>query len=431
MLEQGRPIKALLREPPIASDLLWFKIQRGRSRLSISTKVPYFSAAIAGAFIVGLLVTPQLAPGVGGSRGGAPASALMRADGSALGVLDAAQRGLDVVLSDGSRIAVARGARLRPTVSDGQTFRSTLERGEVTFDVKPRGPRRWLIDAGDTQISVLGTRFSVQRKAGQVTVAVERGRVEVRGSRVAGGARELGAGERIVVDPPPTAAKPPSAGGPGTHARGPTADTADAADVLSPTAIPDRSARTPGGAPDRRMRSTSAAGNTVAANAEPRRRASAQVSNDRGSPAPPGVPGPNGPTVASKRAAAEPAPTVARLLEQADAARFAAEYGEAERLMLQLLEQYPQDPQAGLVALTLGRLQLDQLRSPNRAAISLARANTLGLPSAVAEEGAARLVEAHARAGQMDLARAAATRYLQRFGNGPRRANVEAWIATP
>jgi hypothetical protein len=158
---------------------------------------------------------------------------------------------------------------------------------------------------------------------------------------------------------------------------------------------------------------------------------SAHASNRRGSPAPPGGDEPNGSAVASQRAAAEPAPTLARLLEQADAARFAAEYGEAERLMLQLLEQYPQGSQAALVALTLGRLQLDQLRSPGRAAISLSRANTLGLPSAVAEEGAARLVEAHARAGQMDLARAAATRYLQRFGTGPRRANVEAWIATP
>ena len=117
-----------------------------------------------------------------------------------------------------------------------------------------------------------------------------------------------------------------------------------------------------------------------------------------------------------------------QLLEDADAARLSGDPRLTARLLQRVLANHAGDPRASLAALTLGRLQLDQLSAPRAAATSFVRATQLGLPDALAEEGAARVVEAYAKAGERDLARAAAQRYRQRFPDGPRSAQVAAWV---
>jgi len=51
---------------------------------------------------------------------------------------------------------------------------------QAYFDVAKDPARPFLIDAGDTQVKVVGTAFDVRRRDGQVAVNVQRGLVEVR-----------------------------------------------------------------------------------------------------------------------------------------------------------------------------------------------------------------------------------------------------------
>lgn len=76
------------------------------------------------------------------------------------------------------------------------------------------------------------------------------------------------------------------------------------------------------------------------------------------------------------------------------------------------------DPAAGLAAFTLGRLELDALRRPARAARAFSLALDLRLPPRLREDAAARLVEAHVAAGDTRAAAAAADAYLRDYPNG-------------
>jgi transmembrane sensor len=73
-------------------------------------------------------------------------------------------------LADGSKLDLNAGARLTVTLNA----------------------------AGDSTIRVVGARFDVRRRAGRLSVSVERGLVEVRpGDRVGGGAIVLRPGQRL------------------------------------------------------------------------------------------------------------------------------------------------------------------------------------------------------------------------------------------
>ena len=85
----------------------------------------------------------------------------------------------DVVLADGTRLHLNRGARLA-VVFRRERRDVRMEGGEVIFDVAHDTARPFLIDAGDRQIRVVGTEFNVVRTADQFSVAVRRGVVEVR-----------------------------------------------------------------------------------------------------------------------------------------------------------------------------------------------------------------------------------------------------------
>lgn len=56
-----------------------------------------------------------------------------------------------------------------------------LLRGTAFFDVTPRSTPPFTVDAGEGEVRVVGTRFNLARQGEMLTVAVERGRVEVRG----------------------------------------------------------------------------------------------------------------------------------------------------------------------------------------------------------------------------------------------------------
>jgi len=84
-----------------------------------------------------------------------------------------------VRLADGSVIDLNAGSRL--TVSLGaRERRVAMNEGEAVFDVAADKTRPFLIAAGDRTVRVVGTRFDVRRRSGQLSVTVERGLVEVR-----------------------------------------------------------------------------------------------------------------------------------------------------------------------------------------------------------------------------------------------------------
>jgi transmembrane sensor len=363
MSELRPPLKEHLRSQPTATEVsrMWASIRTRRERSGLHR---WQVASLAAAAVIGVLGVGVYASTFGATDGPtlagghAPpqprvtdAGPLRLQDGSMIASLRTAGAATETNLGDGSRILLAAHSELLPRGSTGSRVDFALTHGRVTLDVVPGGPRRWSIRAGDVEVSVLGTRFSVERGAEVVRVHVERGHVRVRGERVPGGARDLYAGQEAVVTE--RAAPPPT--------------------VIAPDA------------------------GTVSERHIPTRRSSGSAQE---------------------------------LLAQADRARLAGKPQEAAAALQRVLDAHSDDPSASLAALTLGRLYLDQLGRPALAARALQRAGDLGLPQALKEEGAARLVEAHARAGHADLARAAAARYRAQHAGGRRSADVERWASS-
>jgi len=82
-----------------------------------------------------------------------------------------------VALADGSRVTLNTGTRLRAAKAQGRHV--WLDDGEAYFDVAHDPAAPFVIEAGASRITVLGTRFTVRRDAGRVRVLVEQGRVRV------------------------------------------------------------------------------------------------------------------------------------------------------------------------------------------------------------------------------------------------------------
>ncbi|HJL05766.1 MAG TPA: FecR domain-containing protein [Polyangiaceae bacterium LLY-WYZ-15_(1-7)] len=105
--------------------------------------------------------------------------------------------------SDGSTVDVRPGARARVAHVDAETVRVQVAEGAVVSEVEPRTGATWTFEAGPYRVVVLGTKLGVRwaPREGRLEVPVWRGRVGVRGGPLDGRVWEVGAGERLVVDP--------------------------------------------------------------------------------------------------------------------------------------------------------------------------------------------------------------------------------------
>ena len=83
-----------------------------------------------------------------------------------------------VGLADGSRIQLNTQSKVR-TAFTRDRREVWLDRGEAFFEVAHRGGQPFIVHAGDRQITVLGTKFSVRRDGDKVVVTVLEGRVRV------------------------------------------------------------------------------------------------------------------------------------------------------------------------------------------------------------------------------------------------------------
>jgi transmembrane sensor len=298
-----------------------------------------------------------------------------------------------VVFDDGSKVALSVETCLETLENDGHALMMLLRTGAAAFDVRPNGPRRWSIECGLATVEVVGTRFSIERAPSLVRVNVEHGIVLVRSDRLPDRVQRLTDGQSVEIGDGPLIPPPPPA------ASSPQPTGADAA-TYGTSSVGKRSPDPP--AADWRALAQSGA--------------YAQAYVALGS--------------AGLRSVLQSG-AVTDLLTVADIARSSGHPAEAVAPLVRVVEEHPDDARAPLAAFTLGRLELDTLGDPARAAESFRRAIALGIPKTLLEDAYARLVEARARAGQRDAAREAAADYGRRFPGGRRAGAVARWVAGP
>ena len=312
------------------------------------------------------------------------AGPLRFADGRELATMETGQSARDLVLSDGSHIRLSPGSRVEPLSSSGGAFSAIVTRGRAEFDVRPGGPRHWVIECGLATVEVMGTGFTCERSPGRLRVMVHHGIVLVRGDRVPDRARRLVAGERLdLIEDAPF----------------PTPVATDHLDLPAPT--------TPTVRPPT-VRATANTWKNLARNGHPEEAFNAL--------------GMEGLRRETKRLG------VADLLALADVARLSGHPAEAVRPLERILDEFARDPQAPLAAFALGRLELDALGHARAAAAAFTKALVLGIPHGLREDTRARLVEALARGGDTAGATRAAEAYRQEFPDGRHGRAIEGWL---
>ncbi|HEX2874859.1 MAG TPA: FecR domain-containing protein [Polyangiaceae bacterium] len=270
----------------------------------------------------------------------------------------------DFTLPDGSQVRLLGvGSKVEVLEQTAALVRTALGAGSARFDVRHDPARVFEVESGDVKVRVLGTAFSVALEGGLTRVAVERGAVRVQWT---GGQAFLSAGQAGVYPPPAAAA----------------ANKAPAEPL------------------------SDLAGNVGEEAASWRKLANRGAYNDAYKAL--------GPS-ASKSVRDEPAD----LMLAADVARLSRHPGEATRFLARVSDGFPRDKRAPLAAFTLGRVLLEDLGQPGRAADAFRRAHQLAPKGPLAADALAREVDAAQRAGQVDRARQVAARYIELYPEGP------------
>lgn len=292
-----------------------------------------------------------------------------------------------VDLDDGSSLEFEQDSSLSTLSNDGEEIVLLLDEGTVTFDVQPHGPRRWTIECGLATVVVVGTRFTIERTPERLVVSVERGHVLVRGELVPDRVRSLRSGERIELASEVAELPAPPA----------SIDTELPSDTgaVSPLEAP---------APSRARWRTLAEAREWADAYEALGPGDAEQITERGG--------------------------VSELLALADVARLSGHPSEAIAPLSRIVFEHASDPNAGLAAFSLGRIE-DQLGHPAQAARAFGHALRIGLPGALTGDALAREALALDAAGEDAAARAAAGRYLERLPDGPHAAEMRSVGASP
>jgi transmembrane sensor len=84
-----------------------------------------------------------------------------------------------LVLSDGTRVTLGPKSRIRTRFFAGERY-AELAYGEAFFEVARDTNRPFIVDAGDTRVRVLGTKFDINHRAERVSTSVLHGIVQVR-----------------------------------------------------------------------------------------------------------------------------------------------------------------------------------------------------------------------------------------------------------
>ncbi|MBI5478102.1 MAG: FecR domain-containing protein [Deltaproteobacteria bacterium] len=400
------PVKRTLGEPVDAEmvDRVWERIAGRDAPRAPRGRALVLAGAVGAAVAVAVvLLLPRLrVPGAGAT------DPVRLADGrplTAVALAPDAPGPLTLHVDDGSHLQLTPGTELEPLENTGGQVRVALRRGRLAAEIRHVATRRWIVDAGLARVEVVGTRFAVERDARRVRVEVEHGVVLVRSDRMESGARRVGAGGMVqVTDVPSTQPAQP-------------AELAHPASLPAAVAVAPRvatSVPSPASQPERPERRAAAAPAGPLWRALVRRGAYEEAYHSLG--------------VEGLRAATRAAESTEELLALADIARMSGHPSAAVAPLEAAVRRSPRDGRGALAAFTLGRLHLDNLREPRRAAEALLRAITIGLPPALEEDAWVRLVEARVRAGDPAGARISARTYERRFPQGRHRAEVRRWL---
>lgn len=82
------------------------------------------------------------------------------------------------ILDDGSQLSLGAASEADIVYSRAER-RIALRQGEAAFDVVRDTERPFIVEAGDVRVTVLGTRFAVNRLVDRTRVSVDHGRVQV------------------------------------------------------------------------------------------------------------------------------------------------------------------------------------------------------------------------------------------------------------
>jgi len=112
-----------------------------------------------------------------------------------------------VGLPDGSDIELNTSSAMRAALST-DVREVWLDKGEAYFEIRHDASRPFLVHAGNRQVAVLGTKFSVRREGDKVTVLVSEGKVRVddlnanhvvHSTTITGGDMAIGSGGATLV----------------------------------------------------------------------------------------------------------------------------------------------------------------------------------------------------------------------------------------
>ncbi|UQV18927.1 FecR domain-containing protein [Brevundimonas albigilva] len=101
-----------------------------------------------------------------------------------------------VDLADGSSVLLDTASRIEVRMT-GETRLITLTAGQARFDVRPDPDRPFVVVAGDTRVTALGTLFDVRRLGAGARVILVEGRVEVRDENQPGARWDLAPGQQL------------------------------------------------------------------------------------------------------------------------------------------------------------------------------------------------------------------------------------------
>jgi len=283
-----------------------------------------------------------------------------------------------LVLTDGSRVTfLSAGTELAQAGTQGR--QSTLVRGAARFDVVHDARVPFRVTAGSVVVEDVGTVFTVRLlDTGATRVGVESGAVSVRGDATE---RVLGRGASEDFAPAsPSKAEVSVLDG----AR--QALHTDASAPSSPTAKPSWQSLARAGDYDHAYAVIEATSPAVRDDPE-------------------------------------------ELLLASDAARLSGHPARAVPSLRRIVDQFSNDPRAGMAAMTLGRVLLDDLGQPREAAVAFEAASARGGP--LAEDALARAVEAWSKAGEREKAKGAAGRYRAAYPTGRQATYVNKLVEAP
>ncbi|QTN20878.1 FecR family protein [Brevundimonas sp. AJA228-03] len=106
-----------------------------------------------------------------------------------------------VRLDDGSRVTLDTGSRIQVRLRDDRRSVALLS-GQAFFDVTGDPARPFVVSAGDTDVTAIGTRFDVRRMGDGARVTLVEGRVSVRETAQGDAGWSLNPGQQVVTAAP-------------------------------------------------------------------------------------------------------------------------------------------------------------------------------------------------------------------------------------